>query len=275
MYPQKEKILITVKTYPTLSVKYWETVCTAGLREDGSWIRLYPIAFRMLDYGKRYKKYQWVEVDVARNSNDFRPESFRPNLDTLRPIPGVLSTKQTWAARKEIVFKSKIYKSMKELITDAKDKDKLISLATFKPADKLEVIIRPNKDDQDEKKIKSLKDRLKQQDIFNDKPEDVIGMATKIPYDFCYQFQDVDGATSTLKIIDWEIGQLYLNCLKGSTPELACEKVKAKYTNLAEKHDIYIFLGTTKEFHLRGPNPFTIVGVFYPKAEKSRQLFTL
>ena len=35
------KVLITVKTYPTLSTKYDELVCTAGFREDGSWIRIY------------------------------------------------------------------------------------------------------------------------------------------------------------------------------------------------------------------------------------------
>jgi len=33
----RERILVTVKTYPTLSRKYGETVCTAGVREDGSW----------------------------------------------------------------------------------------------------------------------------------------------------------------------------------------------------------------------------------------------
>lgn len=36
---KKEWILIAVKTYPTLSEKYIELVCTAGFREDGSWIR--------------------------------------------------------------------------------------------------------------------------------------------------------------------------------------------------------------------------------------------
>lgn len=43
-----ERVLITVKTYPTLSKKYGETVCTAGLREDGSWVRIYPVPFRQL-----------------------------------------------------------------------------------------------------------------------------------------------------------------------------------------------------------------------------------
>lgn len=30
------RILISVKTYPTLSTTYDELVCTAGFREDGS-----------------------------------------------------------------------------------------------------------------------------------------------------------------------------------------------------------------------------------------------
>jgi hypothetical protein len=53
----KEKILITVKTYPTLSRKHGKLVCTAGLREDGTWMRIYPVPFRLLDYDRRYSKY--------------------------------------------------------------------------------------------------------------------------------------------------------------------------------------------------------------------------
>jgi len=56
--PIRKKILITVKTYPTLSKKYDELVCTAGIDEHGNWYRLYPIPFRKIDYDKRYKKYQ-------------------------------------------------------------------------------------------------------------------------------------------------------------------------------------------------------------------------
>jgi hypothetical protein len=45
----KQRVLITVKTYPTLSRKYGETVCTAGVREDGTWVRIYPVPFRRLN----------------------------------------------------------------------------------------------------------------------------------------------------------------------------------------------------------------------------------
>jgi len=35
---ERKRVYITVKTYPTLSEKYDELVCTAGISEDGSWI---------------------------------------------------------------------------------------------------------------------------------------------------------------------------------------------------------------------------------------------
>ncbi len=59
------KVLVSVKTYPTLSEKYDELVCTAGFREDGSWIRIYPVPFRKLDYSNRYNKWEWIEMDLV------------------------------------------------------------------------------------------------------------------------------------------------------------------------------------------------------------------
>ena len=77
----REKVLITVKTYPTLSNKYDETVCTAGFRPDGSWIRIYPVPFRKYDEYQRYKKFQWIELDLVRNTTDKRVESYRPGSE--------------------------------------------------------------------------------------------------------------------------------------------------------------------------------------------------
>ena len=72
------RVLIAVKTYPTLSEKYDELVCTAGFLEDGSWIRIYPVPYRKLNYGSRYSKWQWIEIDLVKNTKDFRKESYRP-----------------------------------------------------------------------------------------------------------------------------------------------------------------------------------------------------
>src|SRR5690554_4275899 len=101
------KVLITVKTYPSLSAKYGELVCTAGFLEDGSWIRLYPIPFRKLKYEEKYKKYQWIELDIVKNNKDFRPESFRPaTIDTPITLLDTLDTKGNWYKRKQIALKN-------------------------------------------------------------------------------------------------------------------------------------------------------------------------
>jgi len=43
---KKERVLITVKTYPTLSSTYGELVCTAGIMEStGELLRIYPIKY--------------------------------------------------------------------------------------------------------------------------------------------------------------------------------------------------------------------------------------
>jgi Ni,Fe-hydrogenase I cytochrome b subunit len=74
-------------------------------------------------------------------------------------------------------------------------------------------------------------------------------------------------------IEDWELGQLYWNCLKNSNGDeaIACQKVKQKYFNDFAKKDLYFFLGTTKKFHNVGRNPFVIIGTFYPPKD-SKQL---
>lgn len=97
----KTKVLIAVKTYPTLSEKYDELVCTAGFLEDGSWIRIYPVPFRKLDYEGQYKKWQWTEIDIVKNESDFRPESFRPNnIDEEIILLDKIGTENNWGKGK-------------------------------------------------------------------------------------------------------------------------------------------------------------------------------
>ena len=44
----KQKVLITVTTYPLPSRSYDELVCTAGILENGQWIRIYPVPLQFL-----------------------------------------------------------------------------------------------------------------------------------------------------------------------------------------------------------------------------------
>ena len=123
------KVLILVKTYPAISTKYGETVCTAGITEDGNWVRIYPIPFRKINYKTRFKKYEWIEADLIENQSDFRPESFRPvDYEKIHAIDEIKPDGNTWEERREYVLKN-IYTNLETLIKDAKDKNKCTSLA--------------------------------------------------------------------------------------------------------------------------------------------------
>ncbi len=269
------KVLITVKTYPTLSNKYDELVCTAGFREDGTWIRIYPIPFRKLEYDKQYKKYDWIEIDLEKNTSDFRSESYKPkSIDDEISIIGSLSTEDNWSLRKEIVLKN-IHENLKNLIAEAKDKNKLTSLAVFKPKKIIDFTIEKVDSNWDKKKLDKLKANAQQLNLFKNS-ENPFEVVNKLPYKFSYKFLDNENQESTLMIEDWEICALYWKMLeKHSKNEIkACDEVKKKYFyDFAKTKDLYFYLGTTREFHLIAPNPFVIIGVFYPKIEIQGSLF--
>jgi len=269
------KVLIAVKTYPTLSSKYDELVCTAGFLEDGSWVKIYPIPFRKLEYDKQYSKYDWIEVDLENNTADFRLESHKPKaIETAFNIVNHLGTEDSWRLRKEIVLKN-IYTNMTELIAQAKDNSKYTSLAVFKPKEILDFKIEKVDSEWDKKKLDALKARAQQLNLFqnSDNPFEVV---QKLPYKFSYKFNSEDGIERTMMIEDWEIGQLYWNCLKKHEGDKtkACDDVKKKYfDDFAKTKDLYLFLGTTREFHLIAPNPFVIIGTFHPKKITQTSLF--
>lgn len=260
----KKRILITVTTYPLPSRSYDELVCTAGVLEDGTWIRLYPVPFKFLEFNK----YQWIELEVRKpRKTDFRPESFSPVYPDLSDMVTFnrIDTKYEWEERKEYCLKEVFY-IMKDVIALSKSPMNK-SLVTFKPAKILDFII---EDDEREWK-KEWIDQLKQIDLFTDHDKENITARIpidKIPYKFKYHFIDGDGKESKMMIEDWEIGALYRNCLRSAEGNeiVAKQKVRQKYfDDLAKTKDIYLFLGTTAEWHRRrSPNPFVIIGVFYP-----------
>jgi len=102
---QRERILITVLTYPHPSESYDELVCTAGITARGEWVRLYPIDYRYRPRDQQFRKFQWIEVDLeARGAgNDNRKESRRPKLDSIRVIAAPLSVDDDWRARRDII----------------------------------------------------------------------------------------------------------------------------------------------------------------------------
>ncbi len=92
----KKNILITVRTYPVPSRKSIEVSCTAGITDDGNLIRLFPVPYRFLDQDKRFRKYQYVEVDVTKAVSDHRPESYKQNFYKINIVSEPLPRYNKW-----------------------------------------------------------------------------------------------------------------------------------------------------------------------------------
>ena len=262
----RERVLITVKTYPTLSRKYGETVCTAGLREDGTWMRIYPVPFRRLDEEQQYAKFDWIETDFVRGTFDPRPETFHPvDRDQMRCV-GKMAPGDDWHARRQLVLgKAKVFHELEPLLVGAKQNH--LSLAVFKPARILDVIVEDEEPDWPEEKLAEMRARSEQSELFaaDEEWRRTFQVIPKLPVSFSYRFEDAVGRASTLKILDWECGQLYWNCLRRyGDRETAIAKVRQKYGEEFTRTDLHFFLGTLQQFHGYSPNPWTIIGVFAP-----------
>ena len=273
---EKQRVLITVKTYPTLSRKYGETVCTAGVREDGTWVRIYPVPFRRLNEEQQYKKYDWLEVRLVRNTTDPRPETYRPfdSADLEKPV-GHMDTDDQWRERRKLLLKTaRVYDRLDDLIAGAKANE--ISLAVFKPTRITDFVWEEEERTWDPDKVREMRDATKQYDLFADNTwRETFKVIDKLPYSFSYKFEDATGKKSELQVLDWEAGALYWNCLRstdGDEPK-ALAKVRQKYFDEFTKKELHFFLGTTQQFHFVAPNPWVIIGVLPIPEQKQLGLF--
>jgi len=250
-----KKVLITVKTYPLPSRKTIEASCTAGVTEDGKWIRLFPLPFRYLEYAKQFKKYQWIEASVTKAS-DPRPESYKIVLDSIRFVGKRLQTSRNWQVRKDIILPLTA-PSLCHLQRTRTETE--ITLGIFKPSIIRELIIEQQEyPDWTEGELAILS----QQSMFDGK---LVKPLEKIPLKFIYNFfcNDPQCKGHRLSVTDWELGEAY-------------RKWRRQYGNHWKNYfrqrfeyeviysfDTYFYVGTIRAH----PDVWIIVGLFYPHKE--------
>jgi hypothetical protein len=261
---ERRKILIATKTYPSISRKYKETVCTAGVLLDDleqpiQWIRIYPIRFRHLETEQRYPRWSIISVEIERNTKDYREESFKINDESIE-IVRKIGTDDNWAERKSLILPLE-FSSISEIKQQGK------SLGIIKPQ-KINRYYHKTTEREWSPRQQAIQDQL---DLFEPSVD-----LEKIPYQFCYDFFAQDGKRHKCSINDWEIMQLYRNCRnksQASTLELkeqeALEKVRQKLVdNFLNKKDLYFIVGNLKNHK----NAFMIIGLFYPQKVEFEQL---
>ena len=246
---KRERLLVTVLTYPHPSTKYQETVCTAAITEEGRWVRLYPLPLRSLPPNQHLRKWHWIEVNTMPASGDTRPESRRPELDSIRVLER-LDPQKDREVRRALVDKLPA-RSIAEWEA-AYEADKT-SLGVLIP----KRVIGIEHEIEAEDWTEAQKSALSQMNLFADAPKKL----EKIPYRFRYVVEDDDGRERRLTIRDWELGELYRKMRDEYGPEGAVEKVKQKFLGqvCAADKDTRFFVGTMYPY-----NQWMVVGVFWP-----------
>ena len=266
---QKLKVLITVKTYPIPSVKYDELVCTAGVTENGDFVRLYPINFRDLEFSKQYKKYQWIEIMAEKHQGrDVRKESYRPDSESIKIIgEPIKSNPGNWRERARYALLKKA-RSMEDLY-ERQETDRT-SLGIFKPKKVHDLVI--SEDDPNWKP--AFLDALRQARLWETRKKSK-EPPRKVPFKFHYKFECDDERCKgrhKMMIEDWEVGALFWRLVdQGYSHSEAAKSVRRKFLDelCGDDKETYFFVGTI----LAHPKSWVVIGVFYPKIEQQTRLF--
>jgi hypothetical protein len=245
------RVLVTARTYPTPAKQGIEVSCTAGITDDGRWIRLFPVPYRFLDDDKRFHKYQWIDLKVSK-AKDYRPESRRIDQDSIQIVTDPLPTVDYWRARREII--APLQARSLCAIQAERNINGFPTLGFFKPKEITGLIIEADSRQWTEKELA----RLRQEPLFGRALKEEL---EKLPFRFKYSFVCDDSACTghELTCVDWEMGQSYR---KWSRKYADWEdKFRERYEwDMMERRDTSFFVGNQHQ----APTAWIIVGLFYP-----------
>lgn len=260
------RVLIWGKTYPELSSKHAETVCTGAVDERGKPIRLYPVPLRYLEGAQQYALGDVIDVRASHNPRDNRPESYRIDPRSLARVGRVPTDQQEWAGRREWVFRdtSWHYESLGHL-EGARLRDHS-SMGQIRPGTIDRVYIKPKRPAARREFEEKWASVTSQQDLFLPEYKALefltheirIAWRCSAPCDTCAR------RPHDMMVLDW--GLLELARRKGNW-EGARQRLET-ISNLAN-YDFRLFIGN---FFLH-QKTWGVIGLWYPKRQAQQSLF--
>jgi hypothetical protein len=246
------RILIWGKTYPELSTRHRETVCTGGCMEDGTPVRLYPVDFRYLVGEGQYRLYDWIDIPIARSTRDPRPESYKVRADQIS-IGEHVGTSDGWAARRTTIFRDRSwhYGCLEELRAKQKTERRSLGVVPVGSIDKVELVKRAAPDKQEH--LRKLDGLQSSGDLFGVDARDLAYIPFRVRlYWHCAGGSSCPGHSAS--ILDW--GLLELGRREGA--EKALQKLR-ELTNL-DRYDLHLFMGNL----FTRQHTFSCIGLWYP-----------
>lgn len=253
----KKRVLVIAKAEPSPSKKYGASVCTAGITEEGEFIRLYPIPFRVFcDRETRFNRYDWIEADCEKSSDDRRKESYKVKSETIKVV-GSINTDFNWAERSRYVLplRSKNFSELNESGA---------SLGLVRPSEVLGLIRTKPSDGPLGNDVKN--NRKAMQMMFDTEHEAThlrpVPVINEIDTYYRYRFKCKDEETiHEIMCEDWELYESTRSWKdRYGTDDAVWEKICEKFFSVfTSKHDLHFFVGTHFQWRT-----WVIIGIYYP-----------
>jgi hypothetical protein len=257
---ERMTILVTVKAYPVLSDQHGESICVAGVRVDSerpAWIRLFPVPFRDLPAEQRFKKYQFVTLSASRTTADQRPESYRPDANSLVLGELIDTDKGLWRRRMDYLRPLEVG-SMCEVVR--RQQIDGTSLAMFRPGQVLALTAEHAKP-----RGASQSGIADQMSLLGDPSREAL---EQLPFKFRYRYRcsaEPGCPTHHQSILDWELGQAYRSWRDQYGEEGIGERMRQKWLDeiANPRNDTRLYVGSIAKY----PTTFCVLGTVYPRRE--------
>jgi hypothetical protein len=246
------EVVVIVKAAPQVGQRRGETVCCAGIDLYGNRLRLYPVAFRTLDDGQKFRRWDRIRFKWRMPTDDGRAESRRVDQDSIA-IEGELKRSE----REAFLARSIVTGINKEMEAGR-------SLALLKPR-VIDFRAEKKKQAEVDAEIKAFAVLHAQSDLFNTK---AIIPYQPCPYSFKYRYETDDGKRDGT-CQDWEMEATFFNWRKRYSEEQALAEMWRVFGEEYPAKGMLFAMGT----HSLYPETWLINGVVRLDEVKQGTLF--
>ena len=257
---EKKKVLVTVKAYPEKSKRHGTVVCTAGITDEGEWIRLYPMPYSTFLGSSKIQRYDWIEADCEKVTDEKlgRKESFRVRDGSVNLIDRSLSLgkirgKAPWEKRNAIIL-PKLAPSL-ECLEEQYQQDKT-SLGLIKPKDVIDFFTR-----------EELQQPPEPKEYQRSLDNQIIPIIDAIPHIFAYKFRCAGcegGKPHDIMCEDWELFESYRSWWKNYPDvKILWQKLHEKFFDFMIWHNLHFYMGMYSQMPT-----WLIIGLYYPPKDE-------
>jgi len=264
--PEQIRVLIWGKTYPELSSKHAETVCTGAVDARGRPIRLYPVPLRYLQGEQQYRLYDIVDLRATLNPKDNRPESHRIVPDSLSILRNVPTDDQEWAGRREWIFRDTSWHFGAIADLEAARLREQSSMGLVQPGAIERVYLKAKKASAKREFDEKWEAVTSQKDLFlpEYKELEFLTHEIRIVWRCATACEQCRNRPHDMMVLDWGLLEL---ARRGGDWEKARQKLES-ISDLTT-HDFRLFIGN---FFLH-QSTWGVIGLWYPKRRAQRSLF--